>query len=73
MARLRNVDRYFVRAQQIDFPFAAKTVAGPFETNIEAWDEIARIRKAGEHPGCQITRYCKRVPIADAHPKEPAA
>ncbi len=67
MARLRNVDRYFVRAQQIDFPFATKTVAGPLETFTEAAEAIPDLKP--KHPGCTLTPYRKSVPIAEAHPK----
>ena len=72
MSRLRNVDRYYVKAQQIDFPHATKTVAGPFESGLDALNAIAGIRQAKEYPGCNVTRYSKRVPLAECHPKESA-
>ncbi len=69
MTRLRNVDRYYVQAQQIDFPHGKKIVAGPFEERSESWAEYNRMRAAKEHPGCDLRPICKRVPIEEAHPK----
>lgn len=69
MSRLRKVERHFLRAQQIDFPYAVKVI-GPFETGMDALEEMARIRDAKELPGCNVTKFSKRVPLAEAHPIE---
>lgn len=69
MAHLRNVERFFVKAQQINFPHATKTVAGPFEELSEAWAEYARMRDAKEYPGCNLAVRTRLVPIEKSHPK----
>lgn len=67
MARLRNVDRYFVKAQKLAFPYATKTIAGPFEEWRESVEEMIRLQ--ADFPGCTLSYERRRVPIEKSHPK----
>jgi hypothetical protein len=63
-SKRNGVERYFIRAQQLDFPYAVKRVAGPLETLREAFAEARRIR--GDFPNCNLTPYPARVAVPPA-------
>ena len=71
MTRLRMVDRYYVKAQKVEYPHSVKLI-GPYETERESWAEYTRLRDTKAMPECSLTTLSRRIPLAQAHPKETA-
>lgn len=68
MTRLRTVERFYVKAQKIDWPHSTKLI-GPFDSRAESWAKYEQLRDTKTYPDCSMTMLSKRVPLAQAHPK----
>ena len=55
---------HYVEAQQVDFPHGKRLVAGPYETNAEAWDTMRALRSGMTGCSLSVRRVqAKQLPV----------